>query len=163
MQLTHDAHTASTQAKELVVLCDGITSPANQGALFRLADAFGVKELIFVGATPEMSSSRLKKTARSTQDHITYSHTQDGQSIIQDLKTNGFTAIALEITKDSIPMATIEPSYSKILLIIGNEQSGITQELLDLAAVTTHIPMYGKNSSMNVAQATAIALHQLSV
>lgn len=163
MQLTHDAHTPGTQTKELVLLCDGIKSPANQGAIFRLADAFAVKELIFCDAVPDMSSSRLKKIARSTQDHIPYACVQEGSTTLQELKAKGYKTIALEITASSMPLFTIDFNHRKLLLIIGNEQNGVSQELLNQVDTAAHIPMYGHNSSMNVAQAAAIALYQLSL
>lgn len=162
MQETHAHYTPAQQSKDIVLLCDHIVSPANQGALFRLADAFGVKELIFLGAAPDNSSSRLKKTARSTQDHIPFSSTQDGTQAIQAHINQGYYCVALEIAQSSAPIASLELSSNKILLIIGNEQAGVSQQLLDQVQSINHIPMYGRNSSMNVAQATAIALYQLS-
>jgi tRNA G18 (ribose-2'-O)-methylase SpoU len=144
------------------MLCDHIASPANQGALFRLADAFGVKEIIFLGNPPDMGSSRLKRTARNTQEHVPYSAAAGSVALLQSFKNNGYLCIALEITSDSIPISEIRITSSKLVLIIGNERTGVSQEILNQANHTTHIQMYGHNSSMNVAQATAVALYQLS-
>ncbi len=163
MQLTHDAHQANIQAKELIVLCDHIHSPANQGALFRLADAFGVKELIFVGNPLDMRSSRLKRTARSMQEHIPYSQHESGITIIERYTKEGYQCIALEVTATSIALSKAAITANKILLLLGNEQHGVSQELIDAVDLTVHIPMYGRNSSMNVAQAAAIALHHISL
>ena len=49
-----------------------------------------------------------------------------------------------------------------IALIAGSEVSGISPELLEAAHQTAHIEMYGTNSSMNVVQATAIGLYELT-
>lgn len=162
MQHTHDTFSAAKQTKEIILLCDHITGPANQGALFRLADAFGIQEIVFVGNTPDMSSSRLKKTARSTQEYVSHSTTTDGLKTLQTYKDKGYHSIALEITADSTSISELATTSDKLLLLIGNEQTGVSQELLELVDLTTHIKMYGHNSSMNVAQATAVALYQLS-
>lgn len=161
MQTTHDHFTPAKQHKDLVLVCDHITSPANQGALFRLADAFGVRKLIFLGTVLDLTSSRLKKTARSSQDHIRYLDEQDGTAILAHYKKEGYQCIALEITKTSVPITALAPTSPKMLLLIGNEQDGIAAPLLQLVNNVTHIPMYGRNSSMNVAQAAAIGLFQL--
>ncbi len=48
-----------------------------------------------------------------------------------------------------------------IILIVGNERGGVSDFLLNEAKVSIHIPMFGVNSSINVAVATGIALNQL--
>jgi len=163
LQKTHEHHIPSKRNKEIILLCDHITSPANQGAIFRLADAFGVKEIIFLGNTPDTGSSRLKKTARSTQERVAFTTHQNGVELLQNYNSKGFQSIALEITENSVPLSTIEITTEKLIVILGNEQTGISLELLELANQTTHIKMYGHNSSMNVAQAAAVALYQLSL
>jgi tRNA G18 (ribose-2'-O)-methylase SpoU len=78
------------------------------------------------------------------------------------LKEN-FEIIALEITNTSVPIQKITtPKGQKIALLIGNEIDGVSEALLAIANQTTHITMYGNNSSMNVVQATSIALYEIS-
>ena len=64
--------------------------------------------------------------------------------------------VALEITDTSIPYMEYHPE-KECCLIIGNEKNGVRPELLQLAETCIHIPMYGLNTSMNVAVATGIA------
>ena len=45
---------------------------------------------------------------------------------------------------------------------IGNERQGVSERILKQVQEVVHIEMFGKNSSMNVAQATAIALYELT-
>ena len=49
----------------------------------------------------------------------------------------------------------------RICLIVGAENAGVCQALLDASDVTVHIPMRGHNSSMNVANACAIAAYDI--
>lgn len=161
MQLTHSSHRKQSHAKEIILLCDHIVSPANQGSLFRLADAFGVREVIFIGSAPDTGSSRLKRTARSTEQHISYRNTDTPIEVIRTLTQEGYTPVALEITSSSVELNKLTIDSHKILLIIGNEQQGISQEILEMSQHIAHITMYGNNSSMNVAQATGIALYHI--
>lgn len=163
MQLTHAHHAPSTHNKEIILVCDHLTSPANAGSILRLADAFGVKEIIFVGISPDISSSRLRKTARNTERTVPFRESESMIQTIKSLHKESFISIALEITTDSTPISSIDlPENGKIALIIGSERSGITQETLHLCSKIAHIPMFGTNSSMNVAQATGIALYELT-
>ena len=69
----------------------------------------------------------------------------------------------MEITSTSSPIQQLMvPKNKKIALLIGNEIEGVSSSLLAIANQITHIPMYGNNSSMNVVQATSIALYEIS-
>ena len=49
----------------------------------------------------------------------------------------------------------------RVCLVLGAESAGVDQALLDAADATVHIPMRGHNSSMNVANACAIAAYEI--
>ena len=163
MQLAHNHHKPSTHNKEIILVCEHVTSPANAGSIFRLADAFGVKEIIFCGNQPDTGSSRLRKTARNTEKTVPFRASDTIKNTLQELHDLSFTSIALEITSDSIALSTIDSAkLDKVVLVIGAESTGITADTLKQCNITTHIEMYGINSSMNVAQATGIALYELT-
>jgi len=162
LQLTHHIHTPKPSSKELILLCDNLSGPANQGAIFRLADAFGVQEIIFAQAAPDLTSSRLKKTARSTQEYIKHGTTENAVVTLDSLHAQGYTSVALEITTNSIPMEHLKLHTTKTVLVLGNEQNGVSKDVLHKVHHITHIRMLGRNSSMNVAQATGIALYELT-
>jgi tRNA G18 (ribose-2'-O)-methylase SpoU len=46
-------------------------------------------------------------------------------------------------------------------LVVGSEINGVSAEILNISNQIVHINMYGKNSSMNVVQATSIALYEI--
>ena len=69
----------------------------------------------------------------------------------------------MEITSSSKPLEELEFSKNKkIALLIGNEIQGVSEYFLKNAHQVTHIEMFGKNSSMNVVQATGIALYEIT-
>ena len=161
-QLTHDSHAVKDVPNEIILICDHVKSPANIGAIFRLADAFQVSEIIFCGVSIDVSSSRLKKTARNTYTFIRFRESESIETTLQELHDNAYTSIALEITSKSTPIQDFKSSiHKKLVLLIGDENYGVSEHILEKVHHTLHIPMYGKNSSMNVAQATAIALYAL--
>lgn len=160
-QHTHHSTPFAKIPHEIFLLCDQLQSPANIGAIFRLADAFGVTEVIFNTPVP-IHSNRLKRTARTTETSVRYRIEENLVDTLVNLKSKGITPIALEITTKSVPIQRIKKIATQpIVLIIGNERHGVSESLL-AASMHTHITMYGNNSSMNVAQATAIALYELT-
>jgi len=163
LQHSHSTSPFSIQTFPLIIIGDGLQSPANVGSLFRISDAFGVSKIIFCNTSININSSRLVKTARNTHNKVPYTISNDILSEIKKLTQEGYEILALEITNDSLPLGKLSVhSSEKKALIIGNESTGISEDLLGMASQVFHIPMFGTNSSMNVVQATAIALYELT-
>ena len=59
-------------------------------------------------------------------------------------------------------LLAVMKNTDKICLIVGSENAGVSQDLLNISDYTIHIPMFGQNSSMNVATACAIAVFELA-
>lgn len=161
-QLTHDHHITKLVDTEIILACDHVKGPANIGGIFRLADAFQVSEILFFGSDIDIQSNRLKRTARNTQRSIRFRESGNLKEILERLHDESYLSIALEITSQSTPIQEFDTTISnKIVLVIGDENHGVSTPILETVHHTLHIPMYGDNSSMNVAQATAIALYAL--
>lgn len=162
-QLNHE-HTNFEERKfPVILLLDNITGEANIGSIFRLADAFNIEKIIFTGTPPNLKSNRLKKTSRSTHQRLKFEIQEESLKTAKDLKELGFLLYALEITSNSIPLHQFEyQKHKSICLVLGNEISGINEPLLEKCHKSLHINMYGRNSSMNVAQAAGIALYEIT-
>lgn len=160
-QLTHENTPRQATTLPFVLLCDGLSSPANTGSLFRLADALGIKHLYFLNGTPDLNSNRLKRTSRTCEKRVAYSMVENPLALITQLKNEKYSIIGLELTTDSVALNDFNSELQKIALLIGSERNGISSELLAFADHLLHIPMRGQNSSMNVSHAAAIAAYQL--
>jgi len=163
IQLTHADHVASGKTFPLYLLADSVEDPANIGSLFRLADALGVRHVYLAGASPTPPNAKLRRTARATEQYVEWSHVADPLLLVTEFKRRGVITLALELTRASIDIRQAQLSaFSEVLLIVGSENKGVSQPLLDEVAQTVHIPMLGRNSSMNVVTACAIAIFELT-
>ncbi|WP_378187709.1 TrmH family RNA methyltransferase [Aquimarina sp. W85] len=162
-QLQHTTTTFYKRSHPIVLVCDHINSPANIGSIFRLADSFGVAHIYFIGDLVPIDSKRMERTARATHKIVPYDVVVDSNIVLKNLKDQSYAILALEITDSSIPIHTfkLQPNVP-IALVLGDENTGVSQELLQLVDTALHINMYGNNSSMNVAMATGIALYELT-
>lgn len=147
-----------TNRKPISLLLDRMTDPRNIGGIFRLADAALIEHIYFYKCEGLEITPKIKKISRSTTQVVTSSHLSN----IEDVKILQEThkVIALEYTNQSIPYTDFTPS-GKTLLVIGNEQRGVSEELLKEAEQSIHLPMLGMNTSMNVMCATGIAVYGL--
>jgi tRNA G18 (ribose-2'-O)-methylase SpoU len=162
-QHSHRTTPFSKKRRNIILLCDGIQSPANIGALFRLSDALGVHRIIFCNTPLDFSSNRLLRTARNTVSIVPYTISEvTTLSELEALKKVNYTTLALELTDTSIPLKEFSVENRDIVIIIGNERHGVSKEILSQVDYCIYIEMFGKNSSMNVVQATAIALYALT-
>lgn len=163
MQKTHETTSFQERKFPLVLVMDDVSGPANIGSLFRLADAFNIEKLIFCGTEIDLESNRLKRTARSTVKNVLFEEQEDCLQTCSSLKKEGYRVFALEITEESSAIESENfRNHKKVALVLGNENSGIKKEVLEIANKSLHINMFGKNSSMNVSHAAAIALFEIT-
>lgn len=161
-QLEHHNTGFNPKQHPIFLICDHLTGAANIGSIFRLADAFGLQKIYFLGPEFEFNR-RIEKTSRSTHKNVDYEFIDNVENLPFTRSEEAINCIALEITNSSIPIQNLRllqdlPTY----LIIGNENYGVSDQLLSIASQSYHIAMFGKNSSMNLAQATSIALYEIT-
>lgn len=166
-QLTHADHQLSDKKFPLSIIANDINSPLNVGGLFRLCDALGIKKLYLCGNSAIPPNTKISKTSRSTEKVVDYEYCENAKELVSTLKTSGALIISLEITSASIAINSDEFRKSmndnkNICLILGSENTGVNEALLALSDITTHIPMFGKNSSMNIVSAASIACFEIS-
>lgn len=162
MQLTHYNTNFKQKTFPIILVCENVTNAPNIGSLFRIADAFGIEKVIFCGETIPFGR-KMTKTSRATEKVVTFEAYESVSEVVSDLKKQEYSIISLEITNSSSPIHTFQFSKEKpIALIVGDENFGISEEVLKLSDTVIHINMFGKNSSMNVVQASNIALYEIT-
>jgi 23S rRNA (guanosine2251-2'-O)-methyltransferase len=160
-QLTHYDIENKQQQFPITIVCDAIRTPENIGMCFRISESFGVSKIYFHETSPTIENRIVKKTARNTQNEIPYDSYNDFGKLIKELKSEGNTIIGIEITDQSTNIQDFNfKSHEKIVLLLGSERNGI--EHINLVDKTVAIPMFGKNSSMNVVHSLAITLYEVT-
>ena len=162
-QLDHSSHQFREQKYSLCFLAHDINITLNVGSLFRLADALGVEKIYLTGNSITPPNDKIKRTSRSTEKQVPFEYSKNPLTVVDQLKQDGYKIISLEITSNSIELnRLVIEKDEKICLMIGSENEGVDAALLAASDVTVHIPMLGRNSSMNVANACAIATYTLT-
>jgi tRNA G18 (ribose-2'-O)-methylase SpoU len=162
--------------KKITIVAHNIRSIYNVGSIFRTSEGFGVEKVIFSGYTPYPTLSgdtrlphisnritkQIHKTALGAEEMVAYEHQADPSQAINDLRSQGYAIVGLELDKHSIPLSEYQPP-EKIALILGEEVRGLTQSLRHTCDALLEIPMHGKKESFNVSVATGIALYALTL
>ena len=158
-QLQHTEIENQQQQFPITIVCDVIRTPENIGMCFRISESFGVSKIYLHENSPTIENRIVKKTARNTLTQIPHERYTDFNETITQLKAAGNTIIGIEITDQSTNIQKFDfKSCEKIVLLLGSERKGI--ENIDVLDKTVAIPMYGRNSSMNVIHSLSIALYE---
>lgn len=148
--------------RPLIVVTDNVRSMHNVGSIFRTADAFLIEEIILGGISGCPPHPEISKTALGAEDTVKWHHVEDTFLEISNLKKEGWKICTLEQTHNSIPLNEFHfDSNEKIVLVVGNEVSGVDQRIVDMSDYILEIPQYGTKHSLNVSVSAGIALYQL--
>ena len=145
------------------VLLDNIRSAWNVGSILRSADGFGFSHAYLCGITPTPEMDAVRKTALGADEYVTWSHHRDAVKLVTGLKKEGWSIWALEEDERAIALSECRHmTAEKVVLIVGNEVTGVDPELLELADNIFYIPMRGRKRSFNVAVAFGVVGYSLS-
>ncbi|MGB0973506.1 MAG: TrmH family RNA methyltransferase [Flavobacteriaceae bacterium] len=161
-QLTHYSSKFKSQSFPITVICENVTNAPNIGSLFRVCDAFGVERIVFSGEHLVIPSRKMQKTSRATEKYVPFEIINNTKDYLDSI-AESHHIIAIEITDNSTPIQSHTFNINKpIAVVIGDENFGISETILENSNTIVHIEMFGKNSSMNVIQAANIALYELT-
>jgi 23S rRNA (guanosine2251-2'-O)-methyltransferase len=152
----------STQRLPVGVVVDNVRSLYNVGSIFRTSDGALIDRLILTGFTPTPPRKEIEKTALGATMSVPWQYAKEPRDAVLQLKLEGFKACCLELTDKVVPYYDVKPSAFPICLIIGNEITGVSKEVLAECDLALEIPQFGIKQSLNVAVAYGIALFELN-
>ena len=169
-KLTHDEISNNRSTLETIdsvnklpvyVILNSIRSSYNVGSIFRTSDGAMIKKLFLCGYTPHPPKKEILKTALGSTESVEWEFVEDAKEVIKKLKADGVKICALEQTHNSRVHYSIESNEFPIALIVGNEISGVSDELIEMCDFSIEIPQYGIKQSLNVAVAYGISIFEL--
>lgn len=145
---------------DLVLLLDDVYDTYNVGGMYRIGDAAKVDKIYHCGATAKLPDPKISRAAVGLEKYIANEQGIEITSKLKELKSQGFTIVALEQTSSSQPYHKVK-YQGKIALVCGNETFGVSDEALKLCDLIVELPMFGINKSLNVVVSTGIVLYQI--
>lgn len=146
----------------IYIICDNVIDTYNVGSIFRLADAVAATKVYLTGVTETPPNTRIKKASINTTEWVDWEYFSTTEEAIQKVReeVQGVQVVAVEQSPRSVPFDKADYTFP-ICLIVSNETSGATQEVLDMADVIVEMPMWGVNKSLNVMVSLGIVLYQV--
>jgi tRNA G18 (ribose-2'-O)-methylase SpoU len=143
-----------------IIVAWKFSSAENLGALLRVCDNFGVKQVFFVGNESDYKVSRIKRNATTSFKKIDWTFISENQ--IWEALPIKMSKIAVDTTSESISLNEIHFTKftSSFCLFFGNETIGLEDNVIIKCDTSVHIPMIGNSFSMNVVNAASTVLYE---
>ncbi|MCF6322111.1 MAG: RNA methyltransferase [Rhizobiaceae bacterium] len=144
---------------DLWIALDRVRDPGNLGTIIRTADCVGAKGVMLIGdSTDPWSLEAVRATmgsvfsinlARcSTKDFSSWRHKWGGLVVGTHLE-------------GAVDYRNVDYTDKPVLLLMGNEQQGLSDELVELCSEKVLIPMSGRADSLNLAIATGVMAFEI--
>jgi tRNA G18 (ribose-2'-O)-methylase SpoU len=160
----HVRGTHSLPAAITVFLLD-VRSAHNAGAITRTAEAVGVSEIIFGGYTPGpvdrfgREHKAFTKASLGAQRYLSYRSVENCVAELLLLKQRGAFLLAVEQSPHALNYKHARLPTGTIVVVLGNEVTGLPDTILSLADLVVELPMQGRKESLNVSVAAGIILY----
>lgn len=140
------------------IALDRVRDPGNLGTIIRTADAAGIKGVILVGATTDAFSI---ETVRATMGSVFAMPISkcDIEDFLKWQNAHDVSVIGSHL-KGSVDYRTIDYTSKPTILLMGNEQAGLPDELASKCDQLARIPQVGDADSLNLAIATALMSYE---
>jgi 23S rRNA (guanosine2251-2'-O)-methyltransferase len=145
------------EPKGVVLVLDQITDPHNVGAIFRTAAAFGASAIVTTARHSPDATGVLAKSASGALEHVPFVTVQNLARGLAALKERGFFVVGLDSSGES-DLAAL-PLKAPLALVLGAEGKGLRQLTKETCDHIARIDMPGVIKSLNVSNATALALY----
>lgn len=158
-----DPGTGRATGPELEVLLDNIRSAWNVGAMLRTSDGAGVRHVHLCGVSSTPDNPKVSKTALGAEKTMPWRYYPDGVAAAREMKGRGMRLWALEGGERAESLFELGKDLpgAPIVLVAGNELTGVDPGILDLCERVVCLPMQGIKGSLNVAVAFGIAVYTI--
>ena len=154
-----DAEGFLNHHSKLVVL-DDVENPTNVGAIFRSAAALGADGVLLTKACSDPLYRRAARVSMGTVFQVDWMFIEG--DIASLLKEQGFYVMAMALCDDAVSISDLDlPSEKKRAIVLGNEDHGVSDEVLEHSDACVIIPMKEGVDSLNVAAASAVAFWEV--
>jgi tRNA (guanosine-2'-O-)-methyltransferase len=149
---------ASARQHSLTLVLENIHDPHNVSAIFRTADAVGVRGVSLIYNFEKFPKIG-KKSSASAYKWVEKEKYKTVEECFMSLKEKGFVICTSTLADDSVSLYDIDFT-KKTAIVLGNEHRGASGEAEKLADVRFMIPMHGFVQSLNVSVAAAVILYE---
>lgn len=147
------------KSSETWIALDRVRDPGNLGTIIRTADATGASGVILVGDCTDPFSMETVRATMGSMFALPLVKTTPAD-FLKWKKSVDARLVATHLA-GAVDYRTIDYKSKPVILMMGNEQSGLPDELAQAADKLARIPQVGMADSLNLAVATGVMLFEV--
>ncbi len=141
------------------VALDRVRDPGNLGTIVRTADAAGAAGVILVGDTTDPYSLEAVRASMGSIFAVPLARTDAGEFLKWRSGIGGGLLVGTHL-KGAVDYRKVDYEPGPVMLLMGNEQQGLPQDLADACDRLVLIPQAGRADSLNLSVATGVMLYE---
>lgn len=145
--------------KGLLLLCS-LQDPGNVGTILRSAEAFGLSGVIMTADCPDAASPKVLRSSMGAALRIPIYRAASALYAVQQLKQSGIAVYAAALGEKSVSVDNV--SLARSAVAIGNEGTGLSDEVADACTKRVILPISPESESLNAAMAATVFAWELS-
>lgn len=145
-----------------LILLDNIEDPHNTGAIMRTAEILGWKNVLLPRRGSPMVMPSVAKAAAGACEFLNVAVNCSSNQYVKIAQENGYAVVALDGAGKVTPEELVGKLPEKVLLVIGGENCGVSQFILNCAEHVAAIKQVGNINSLNASVAAALAMYVLA-
>ncbi|MEM1039849.1 MAG: RNA methyltransferase [Pseudomonadota bacterium] len=140
---------------------DRVRDPGNLGTIIRTTDALGAKGIILIGDTTDPFSMETVRATMGSLFHVPLIRLPETGfvKLATRFKAEGGAVVGTHLA-GSVDHRTLDYAAAPQLIVMGNEQQGLTDTLAQTCSSLVRIAMSGSADSLNLAVATGLVLFE---
>lgn len=144
---------------DLILALDGVRDPGNMGTIIRLADWFGVSQVVCSNDCVDLYNPKTVQATMGSIARVSVRYT-DLAADLQKMKSAGYKCCSAVLGGENMYTEAFD---GKLVLVMGNESNGVRPEVMTLTDKHITIPDFGTGEidSLNVATACSILLSEI--
>jgi tRNA (guanosine-2'-O-)-methyltransferase len=149
----------SKRQSNITVVLENVFDPHNISAVMRSCDAVGIQEIYVLNTKIPLHKKWGARSSSSAAKWLTVHQFDNVAACFQQLRSRYDRILTTHLASDSLSLYEIDLT-GKTALVFGNEHSGVSDEIRELADGNFIIPQVGMIRSLNISVACAVTVYE---
>ncbi len=144
---------------DITIVLENVFDPHNISAVMRTCDAVGVQDIYILNTKIPRHKKWGPRSSSSAAKWLTIHQYENAEECFSSLRKRYSSILTTHLSSDAVSLHQLDFTRS-IALVFGNEHSGVSEEIRDLADGNFLIPQAGIIQSLNISVACAVTLYE---
>jgi tRNA (guanosine-2'-O-)-methyltransferase len=149
----------SKRQPDITVVLENVFDPHNVSAVMRTCDAVGVQDIYILNTKISRHKKWGPRSSSSAAKWLTVHQFENASACFAELRKNYLTILTTHLSDDAVSLYNLDLTKS-VALVFGNEHSGVSDEIREMADGNFIIPQSGIIQSLNISVACAVTLYE---